>query len=121
MFFLGEPFEFERPAQIQINLSQQLILANLNMPLKVDDVVAFSMDTKTVKLYKIVSFTSTTFCGIQFKKILTSDKLVTWLLSKSVNLKNVDCKKIVKTGLLFTKKWKLKKKSLKYLNSYHLE
>jgi hypothetical protein len=121
MFEMGDNFEFERPAQIQINLVQQLSLANLNIPLQIDDVVAFSTDGKVAQIYKITSFNDITFCGKRFKKIIIKDKPVTWALSKVITLKNADRKKIVRVGLLFTKKWKLKKNSIKYLNSYHLE
>ena len=41
-----EDFEFEHPAEIQVSLEEQCLLANLNLPISVKEVVVFKIDQR---------------------------------------------------------------------------
>jgi hypothetical protein len=120
MYCLGEDFQYERQAKISVNLEEQISLANLNVPIRKKDVVAVSLDGKNVQIGEVSTFTNTSATILLYKKTTAKDQSIIWKLTKKDVLKKVDRKKILHSGLKFTKKMKLKKNSMKYLNSYKL-
>ena len=96
MYILNKDFQYKCPARLLVNVKEQILLANLSIPIHNDDIVAFSLDRKNVQIVQIISFMSSHFKALYFKKIENSNKFIIWKLMKTWKLNHIDHKNILR-------------------------
>ena len=117
MLLFDENYQFERPANIRINFDEQINLGSLLYPLEIDDNIAFLVVDNKIQLGKIKSFNDETATIVIFLKETTTNGNF-FKLSEHNECKTVLRSTIIKTGIQFTKKFTLKKTTLKQLRAY---
>ena len=76
---VGSDFEYEKPAKIDYNETQQVNLANLFLPLKNDQIVAFCENSNQLQLGKVTSFENDTATVSVYTK---KSKMKNYLVAK---------------------------------------
>jgi hypothetical protein len=118
IFLLDEDHIFERAADLEINLEQQINLQGLIFPLTIGMIIAFSINQKDVQIGKTIFFDNISVTVHIYKPFIKA-KLITWSLTEPEQMLTVERKLIIKTNLLFTKKGNLKKKCIKGMAIYN--
>jgi hypothetical protein len=116
-FLLDGNYEFERAANLEINLTEQINLQSLIFPLNIETVIAFSLNQKNAQIGKVISFDDIMVVVHLYNRIV-QPKLIIWNITEPQQIMTIERKLVIKTNLVFTKKGNLKKNCIKSLGNY---